>query len=268
LVIPYVLISTFQFQFAKDALNYASVFFLMGVRFLIAASLLFCVLREFHPIFNKDTTLLSLFTAASAGLWGFGLLYVSPSESAVLSYTMPLFSIPISLLVLSEKIRVREAIGTTVGVLGVIVYSLPFLSSAITLVGAILTLANAVFWALYTVYYRKLKTQNQGMTVATQFLVTSAIFLLLSPLKFKLVLSPSFWVDLTYLSVLSAVVSFLLWNTMARSHRVGKMASLIYLTPAAATLVQAIQTSIMPQLVSLVGISVMTLGVGLSTLDR
>ena len=268
LVFPYVLIATFQFQIANDALNYSSVFVLMGLRFLIASSLIFCVVRKFNPIFNKDTVLLSLFTFGSACFWGFGLLYVSPSESAVLSYTIPLFSIPISILILSEKATARQGGAAFLGLAGVVIYSIPLLSNAFTLMGGFLTLINAFFWALYTVYYRKLKSQDQAMTMATQFMLVAALCLAFSPLEFKLSLQPRFWFDLAYLGILSGVVAFFLWNTMARSHKVGKMTSLIYLIPAAATLVQSLQTSTVPSFISLIGICVMTFGVYISTFER
>jgi drug/metabolite transporter (DMT)-like permease len=268
LVFPYVLIATFQYQVAKDALTYSSVFVLMGMRYLIASSLIFCVARRFNPIFNKDTVLLALFTFSSTCFWGLGLLYLSPSESAVLTYTMPLFAIPISILVLSEKATIKEWVGAFVGLVGVMIYSTPFLSNAFTLIGGVLTLMNAFFWALYTVYYRKLKGQDQAMTVATQLLLAAALFFVLSPLEFKLVLRLSFWFDLVYLGLLSGVVSYFLWNAMARSHKVGRMTTLIYLTPVAATLAQSVETSVMPSFITLIGLCVMTFGVCVSTFGR
>ena len=240
----------------------------MGMRFLIASSLIFCVARKFSPIFNKDTVLLSFSTFCSACFWGLGLLYVSPSESAVLSYTMPLFSIPISILILSERATARQGGAAFLGLVGVMIYSIPFLSNAFTLIGSFLTLINAFFWALYTVYYRKLKDQDRAMTMATQFMLAAAVFLVLSPLGFKLTLQPQFWFDLAYLAILSGVIAFFLWNTMARSHKLGKMTSLIYLIPAAATLVQSVQTSTMPSIISIIGICVMTVGVYASTFEQ
>lgn len=268
LVLPYVLISTFQFQVAKDGLNYSSVFVLMGLRYLIASSLIFGAVRKFKPIVNKDTVLLSLFTFGSTCLWGLGLLYVSPSESAVLSYTMPLFSIPISIVILSEKATIKEWGGAVVGLVGVLVYSIPLSSHALTLLGGVLTLMNAFFWAMYTVFYRKLKRQDQTMTVATQLLIAALLFCLFAPVEYRLVSTPRFFFDLAYLSILSGVVSFFLWNTMLRLQRVGKTTTLIYSIPAAATLVESVESSVIPAPMSLIGIFVMTLGVCISTFER
>jgi drug/metabolite transporter (DMT)-like permease len=237
----------------------------MALRYLIASLLLFGVARSFRPILNKDTVLLSLLTSASSGFWILGLEYVSPSESAVLSYTMPLISIPMSSLILSEKASHMEWTGAAVGFCGVLVYSYVILENrTLSVVGAVLTLLNAFFWAMYTIYYRKLKNQEPTATVATQLLFGALLFFLIIPIGYRLEMSPSFWFDLTYLAVLSAAVSFLLWNALARLDRVGKTSTLIYSTPIAVTLVQYIETSYLPPPVSLIGICLMIFGIYLS----
>jgi len=264
-ILPYVLISTFQYEVAQDGLKYSSPFVLMGLRYLVASLLLFGVVRSFRPIVNKDTVLLSIFTCASGGFWSLGLEYVSTSESAVLSYTMPLMSIPIASLILSEKASHKEWAGAAVGFVGVLVYSVAvFGNRTLSVVGAVLTLLNAFFWAMYTIYYRKLKSQEPIRTVATQLLFGAALFFLIVPLDYRLEMTPHFWFDLAYLAVLSAAASFLLWNALARLTRVGKTSTLIYCTPVAVTAVQYIQTSILPPPVSLIGLCLMIFGIYIS----
>ena len=266
-VVPYILISTFQYQIAQDGLRYSSPFVLMALRYLIASLLLFGVVRSFRLIVNKDTVLLSLLTCASGVFWILGLEYVSPSESAVLTYTMPLMAIPISSLILSEKASHREWTGAVVGFVGVVVYSVAvFESQTLSVIGAILTLLNAFFWAMYTIYYRKLKDQEPTTTVATQLLFGALVFLLISPLGYSLNATPTFWFDLAYLSILSAAASFLLWNALARLNEIGKTSTLIYSTPLAVTVVQYVETSSLPPPVSLIGICLMIFGIYLSRL--
>jgi len=264
-LVPYVLISTFQYQVAQDGLKYTSPFVLMGLRYVIASLILFGVVRSFRPIVNKDTVLLSFLTFASSCFWILGLEYVSPSESAVLSYTMPLISIPMSYLILSEKASHREWAGAAVGFVGVLVYSLVvFENQTLSALGAVLTLLNAFFWAMYTIYYRKLKDQEPTTTVATQLLVGAVLFFLIAPLGFRVNATPVFWFDLAYLSVFSAAASFLLWNAIARLHRIGKTSTLIYSTPVTVTIVQYVETSLLPPPVSLIGICLMIFGIYIS----
>jgi len=264
-LVPYVLISTFQYQVAQDGLKYTSPFVLMGLRYVIASVILFGVVRSFRPIVNKDTVLLSFLTFASSCFWILGLEYVSPSESAVLSYTMPLISIPMSYLILSEKASHREWMGAAMGFVGVLVYSfVVFENQTLSALGAVLTLLNAFFWAMYTIYYRKLKDQEPTTTVATQLLIGAMLFFLIAPLGFRVNATPVFWFDLAYLSVFSAAASFLLWNTIARLHRIGKTSTLIYSTPVTVTVVQYVETSLLPPPVSLIGICLMIFGIYIS----
>ena len=171
-------------------------------------------------------------------------------------------SVTVVSLILSEKASHREWAGAAVGFLGVLVYSfVVFENRTLSALGAGLTLVNAFFWAMYTIYYRKLKDQEPTMTVATQFLFGAFIFLLLTPLGFRVNVTPVFWFDVAYLSVFSAAASFLLWNAIARMQRVGKTSTLIYSTPLTVTALQYIETSILPPPISLIGICLMIFGI-------
>jgi len=248
-------------------LKYSSPFLLMGLRYLIASLILFGAVRSFRPILNRDTVLLSVLTFGSSFFWILGLEYVSPSESAVLSYTMPLISIPMSYLILSEKASHKEWAGAAVGFLGVLVYSFAvFENQTLSALGAGLTLLNAFFWAMYTIYYRKLKSQEPTTTVATQLLFGATLFFLITPLGFRVNVTPVFWFDLGYLSIFSAAASFLLWNAIARLQRVGKTSTLIYSTPVTVTVAQYVETSLLPPPVSLIGIFLMIFGIYVSRL--
>jgi drug/metabolite transporter (DMT)-like permease len=178
---------------------------------------------------------------------------------------MPLISIPISSVVLSEKASHKEWMGAAIGFVGVLIYSLVILENqTLSVLGAALTLLNAFFWAMYTIYYRKLRNQDATTTVATQLLLGAGLFFLIMPLGYKIDMAPKFWFDLVYLSVLSAAVSFLLWNALARLHQIGKTTTLIYSTPIAVTAVQYIETSSLPPTLSLMGICLMIFGICIS----
>ena len=154
------------------------------------------------------------------------------------------------------------------GLAGVVIYSLTFVNQPLTTIGAVFTLLNAFFWALYTIYYRKLKKQDATTTVATQLLLGALLFFLITPLDYRLKMAPQFWLDLTYLSVLSAAVTFWLWNAMARLHRVGKATTLIYLIPVTVTLVQYVETGLLPSAVAWVGMCLMIFGIYIARFEK
>ena len=103
---------------APDGLGFASPFVFMGLRYLIAGAMLLSISRRI--ILTKSLLFLSVVTVTSTVFWAYGLLYVSPSESAVLSYSMPLFSLPIAFLMVSEKPSRMEILGIIIGFAGVL----------------------------------------------------------------------------------------------------------------------------------------------------
>jgi drug/metabolite transporter (DMT)-like permease len=121
---------------------------------------------------DRDALLVAAFSSASTLPWAIGLSYVSAGDSAILSYTMPLFSIPIAFFAIKEKVSSRELLGALVGFSGVIVYSLT-LSHGSQPVGVLFTLVGAVFWGAYSVYYRKLRNRDPLPILTTQFLAGS-----------------------------------------------------------------------------------------------
>ena len=77
-------------------------------------------------------------------------------------------------------------------------------------------------------------------------------------------ITSGFVFDLVYMSLLSAVVGFLLWNAMTGMETVGKLTTLVFAVPAVSILLQALETGIAPGLLSLVGAGLMFLGIYIS----
>jgi len=260
-LIPYIVIAVFLYQFAKDSLSYSSPFFVMGTRYLIAGLFLLLISRRF--LFNRDTIILSLLTTTSTFLWAYGLVYVSPADSAVLSYTMPLMSIFTSWALLKEKGTLKEVVGAVIGFSGVVIFSIRLLTGFL-LLGSILTLVNAVFWSLYSVYFRKMKENDPVSVVGSQFLLGSLFMLILSPIGFKLDLTGRFVIDLLYLSLLGGVAQFLVWDLMLREEKINIVTTSIFAVPALTMLVQALETLTAPSVLAIVGVAIMFLGIYIS----
>ena len=103
---------------------------------------------------------------------------------------MPLFAIPISAVVLNERTTRLGWAGTLLVFVGVTVYGLTLAGSGATLLGGLLTVFGAVFWASYTVYYRKTRTQDAATTVGTQLLIGGILFAVISPITFAVSVTP------------------------------------------------------------------------------
>ena len=260
-LIPYVFISSFNYYFAKEAIESASPIVFNLIRYLISSAIFLSLARKI--IFNRDVLQLAIYTTSSSILWAFGLEYVTPSESAVLSYTMPLFSIPIALIVLSEIPTKMEIIGLIIGFTGVILYGLP-LVHGFTLFGAIITIINAIFWAAFTVFYRKLRNYDPLVVNASQFTIGSGILLALLPLSYDVNFNTQFVYGITYTSLAGGALAFFLWNMMIKVEKIPKVVVLSFSVPITTTVIEYILYHNSPFPIQLFGISLMFLGILIS----
>jgi drug/metabolite transporter (DMT)-like permease len=264
--LPYVLVASLQYQFAKDGLQYVNPLVFMGIRYLIASTICFAIAKNFRPILNRDTLLLGVFAFVSSAFWALGLQYVSAGQSAVLSYTMPLFAIPLAVLLLREGTSRFGAFGALVGFVGVATYGLALSDVGGSTTGIVFSVINAFFWGLYTVYYRKLRNQDPVRTVATQFFIGGLLFLPFFPFVFFLNPTPGFFIDLGYVSVIGGAITLLLWNAMARMESIGRVTTLAFAVPATSVVIQAIVTGEIPTPVEILGVAIMFAGIYISRL--
>ena len=263
LLVPYVVFTAFSYYFAKNGLIYASPFAFMGLRYLLAAGVLLAMSRKL--IFSRNLLYLSIMTVTSTMFWSYGLLYVSPAESAVLSYSMPLFSLPIAFFMVSEKPSRTELIGIFVGFTGIMVYGLPLLQG-FTEIGMILTVINAFFWGMFTVFYRKLKDQDPVSINASQMLIGGLIMMALSPLDFSLRINYEFLIDLLWMGTMGGALQFLLWNYMIRISKVNRITVLAFSVPIFTMVLGAIMSNAFPGILTTAGVSIMFFGILISRL--
>ncbi len=260
--LPYVLVASLQYQFTKDALYYASPFVLMSFRYiLVGAIFYFLGGRKFQ--LDRDTILVAFFASFSSIFWAIGLSTVASGDSAVLSYTMPLFAIPIAYVLIRERATHKEVVGALIGFGGVVVYSTT-LSHGSQFVGALYTILGAVFWGGYSVYYRKLRAKKPIPILTTQFLLGSipclvgAVFYPQARFTLNLV------GDLIYIVIFTGVVQFYLWNGLLRRGRVGRITTLAFAVPAVTILIDYIRGISVPTTYSLAGAVLMFVGIFIS----
>jgi drug/metabolite transporter (DMT)-like permease len=265
-LVPYVVVASLQYQFTKDGLTYASPFVLMTFRYVLTG-VAFYLLGGRKIAIDRDALLVACFSSASTLLWAVGLSYVSAGDSAVLSYTMPLFSIPIAFVVIREKVLFRELMGALVGFSGVVVYSLT-LSHGSQPAGALFTLVGAVFWAAYSVYYRKLRSRDPIPLLTTQFLVGSIPGVVGSLFFPQISPGINLLVDLVYIVLFSGVVLFILWNGLLRRGRVGRITTLAFAVPAMTILIDSVRTLTSPSFLAMLGGVMMFIGVFVANWSR
>lgn len=264
-LIAYVLVTSPSYFFAKEGLLFSSPIFFMAVRYAISGAILIPFAKKLA--ISREIIILSVLTTTSTIFWALGLLYVSPAQSSVLSYSMPLFSLPIAFLVVRERPSMFETAGIMVGFIGICVYGIP-LVGGFTEVGMILTVINAFFWAAYTVYYRKIRDMDPVSINASQFLIGSAIMLALSPIGFYFTYSGTFLIDLLWMAIIGGAFSFLAWNYMIRLSTVNRVTVMAFSVPIFTTVLQALINMSFPNILFIAGITLMFAGIYISRLKE
>lgn len=87
-----------------------------------------------------------------------GLQFIQPGRAAVLTFTMPLWTIPLGIWLLRERIVWRRLLGALVGLAGLIVFFDPVVvdwSNRQVLLGNAVILSGSLAWATGAVIYRK-----------------------------------------------------------------------------------------------------------------
>ena len=261
--LPYVLVASLQYQFTKDGLNYSSPFVLMSVRYVFVGFIFYFVGGRKIP-HDKDSVLVAILASFSSIFWAIGLSTVSAGDSAVLSYTMPLFSIPLAFIIIRESVSARELAGALIGFGGVVVYSITLAHSS-QFLGALYTILGAVFWGGYSVYYRKLRARKPLPILTTQFLLGSIPCLIGAIFYPQTTFTTDLIIDLVYIVIFTGAVQFFLWNGLLRRGRVGRITTLAFAVPAATVLIDYLRTVEVPSVYSISGAALMFVGIFIST---
>ena len=168
----------------------------------------------------------------------YGVPLLSSGRAAILGYTMPVWSVPLSIWLLKEPISGRRVLGMVLGFVGM----LALLGSELQAVGrsplgALLLVCAAFSWALGTVMIKRWPVALPGTSfTAWQMLLGGvpifAIALFIEPGNFSL-LALSAWplAAVLYNMVVAFILCFWAWMTIARNASVGAASIAVLMTP-------------------------------------
>ncbi len=257
---PYVVILAFQYVFAKNALEYATPA-AVGLMFCaLSFAILFPITRG-RVILTRQMLTFSFIFWASGACWLFGLNYISSAQSAVLSFTMPLFAIPLSVYMLGERSSHLEVYGGLVGFAGVTLFNLPLLTGGFETLGAALALGDALLWAVFTVYMKRLSTQDSLQTMATAFLFCVPLWAVLALADFGFRPSFALGFDVAYLSLLASIVALYLWAALLKLEKVTKLTVIIFLIPVITLAYGVVTSGVVPSYLTVAGIALIFVGI-------
>jgi drug/metabolite transporter (DMT)-like permease len=179
-------------------------------------------IRVPRPLWRK-VALLALFNIAGwNGFVLFGVQQLPAGRSAILAYTMPIWSVLFSLPLLHEPLSGRRIAGLVLGTIGMAV----LLGEDIghlqrTPAAALLILAAAVTWALGTVLLRKWKLPLPQNTLSGWMMLGGWLPLAIAAPFFAPyvpeALSGRAWFAIFYNIVLAGTIGHWAWFTLART---------------------------------------------------
>jgi drug/metabolite transporter (DMT)-like permease len=231
-----------NFAFVKYALTDFTPLSFIVVRFALAALFLFVVMlltreplgvrqRDIGPLVRLGFIGIAIYNL----LFMFGLQYTTASNSALFISTSPLFAALV--LAVTERRRISPSIlfGLALSSVGVflVIGSKPgaLTFSREDMLGDLLTLCAALFWALYTIQARPLLEKYSPLKVTAYSMAFGT--LLLVPLGAGDVLRQSWstipaasWGAFAFSTFISAGVAFTLWYQGVK--RIGVTRTVVY----------------------------------------
>jgi len=248
----------------KDLLYVASPFSLTAIRFATMAAFLL-VLYKKRPKIGVFEATMGLFIYISTILWLLSLTLLTPGDSIVISYSMPVIASLLGKILLKERANLWGAI---ISMSGFILYSIP-LSSGSTLRGSLISFLNAFFWAAYSVLYRTRKETDvieENASIFSAVATISVPLAIIDPTVKTGILEPRRVFDLFWFSVIGGVFQFLSWNKLIVYEGVEVATVSSYLVPISVLLIQSIYQHIPLELLQILGLSVAISGVFLSVM--
>jgi drug/metabolite transporter (DMT)-like permease len=242
---------------SKAAYAYASAFSFLALRFagaLLAMVAISLVLRlPLLPLAGERLGLGLIGLLQVGGMVGFsfaGLAYLGPGRAAVLTYTMPIWCIPLGWLLARSPVIASELIGGFVGLAGLLVFLNPSVlnwADNRVLIGNGLCLAGAIAWALGACLYRR-RTWQTGSWTQTLWQVFWSTILLAPPFWMAGAGHPIRWtptliLGLVYNAVLATAFCYLWWGRVLAAVSASKAGQFLTLVPVMALLMSRAMTS-------------------------
>jgi drug/metabolite transporter (DMT)-like permease len=154
-------------------------------------------------------------TTAFAAL---ALQWIEATRVVLINYSMPIWTLPLSLILLGERISLRAGLGAALGAAGLVLLTNPFAMvwNETTLPGVLCALVAVLSWALGAILYRRRKWtsgfwQQSFWQIAVTFVFMTPFAIALETGR-SVVPTPSLLLVIAYNMVVPTVVGFWCWS--------------------------------------------------------
>jgi drug/metabolite transporter (DMT)-like permease len=183
---------------------------------------------------------LPLLVAGTLNIAGFNIftafaqLSTTTSRAAILTYTMPIWSVLLAALLLGEALDRRKLAALVAGTLGIGLLAIPLFESG-SVAGAIFPLLAALAWALGTIVLKKWPLEGDPIaTTAYQLMIGAAISLicvLASGQTMPASISPQVLAAMVFHIVFATAGAYVLWFAILARNAASTSALLSFAVP-------------------------------------
>ncbi|OMP68161.1 EamA family transporter [Domibacillus epiphyticus] len=212
----------------KIGLEAMPPFFFSSARLLIGGFVLFLFLlvkrQEILPRKDEWAPFFYLSLLMCIGYYAFstyGMQFVDSGLSSVLVYTMPIIITLLAHFFLDEHLTLNKVIGLVAGAIGLLFIMGPHLlhlSWNLSLLGELIILLSAFFWAWASIYTKKIGHAHDKVKMTMWQLLMGGFFIFIISLGTEheaiagIALSKSSIFALLYNGILGSAVAFVGWN--------------------------------------------------------
>lgn len=190
----------------------------------------------------RRLALIGLLTVVGYNLLSaFAQLTVTTSRSVVLSYTMPIWAVILSRLILGEPIDRRRTLGLAFGIAGLATLAWPMVRDGQLSWGVLYAVASGLCWAAGSVVLKRWPIDASPLVITTWQIALGALVTLIGALVVdgvpaRLPQRPGTWIGLGYNALIGQALATTLWFIILRRMPAGIASIGSLLVPAIAVL--------------------------------
>lgn len=261
----------------KIALGLDGPFSILFFRIVIAAATSFLIFYSRIKIPRDLRTHLKIFIASLLNVslfmsfWFLGEQLEPAALSSILVYSFPIFAIVFSVAFLADSLTFVKLLATVLGFAGVIMIFVDQLTVS-SIIGVVLLIGSAVFWALGTVYFKKYLSGTSPSTYNSLQLLYSVPVILIFALFTdpEGILHPG--VELILLTLILGIpgtsVAYLIFFHLYRKYNVSEISSYFFAVPAISLVFSYIILGENSSLFAYIGFALISAGIFFSYHDE
>ncbi|WP_083034605.1 DMT family transporter [Sporosarcina ureae] len=234
----------------KLSIVYAPPLLFSGMRALLGGCLIVLLIIKLYDRLQwrqhwRKYCISALFnTVLFFGLHTIGLHYLPGGLFSVLVYFQPVLLGLFAWMWLGENMTAIKVIGLLIGFIGIIVVSVEHFTTQVSILGVILGVMTAFFWAIGVAYVKKVSEEIDAYwMVAMQFTIGGVVLLILSAITENwsaIEWHPMYVFGLGFGATMGIPVAYIIYYSLIRAGEASKVAVFTFLVPVISVFISTV----------------------------